>query len=648
MCNESAFKIYNQTIQITTEKINQLEERVKNLTKDLLLNKASERQVSEINGSPEQSTPETTSGKKKTLNTVKRPNSRYKINSAGKYCCRRCNKIYNCQSSFYRHDQLNHKRSMPVLEVEKVDNDNIPPSSNMLRATTEISSVPYQEYEINGKRIQALLDSGSNFSVISWKLLTEEQKLDIKRQKYKETLETANGGKIKIIGKQTLTFGFDDFLFDADFRITKECVIDCIIGFDIIKELEKRRLRWTRITPFSRLEIRHEWEISQQIIKTLDIVNDPEQDQDVDSTLNSSGTKDTEPLLKTTPLKHPRGTITVDLKKPCSIMMCSPYTNTNKYFNLKILFLGILIGTLIPLILNKKYEDHFSISKDLKFTKGIFRKNGVFDVYGIKMFNYKPNMYYQCPYGTFWRGMPLHRSVLCNTPKYVKEGWKHCYWIGAQCVCNPHKAPDISDNICLIGIPMELTSTPKFIITAALKMQTQTQTMTIKTTPEVKSEIEEAPVIEIIPSQHMFRFVPLELQPVPGSIGETSNVLDQTSPSHGRTETSMSISFTTESEKMTKTLKIVILVFIYIMSCSLCLIFLYFVIYYCCLVKQVTETNGIFKRLRRRYRTPSLGNLDKNMEIVSTRSQVSLHFENEFHTTSPLRRDCIINEVEIK
>ena len=191
-----------------------------------------------------------------------RQSEEFSQDQIGRYCCRACDARFREKSTFYHHWQYEHSKTIPRSETkrdrltEMLNGDT--PSINMIRSLKEVSCTPHEEFEINGKKIQALMDSGSDISIVSWYLLTKPQQKDIVQQKYKETLKTANGSKINIIGRRTMQFGFDGFMFDIDVRISKQCAVDCVIGFDIIQELEKRRLRWTRVVPLSRQEIRIE------------------------------------------------------------------------------------------------------------------------------------------------------------------------------------------------------------------------------------------------------------------------------------------------------------------------------------------------------------------------------------------------------
>ena len=353
----------------------------------------------------------------------------------------------------------------------------------------------------------------------------------------------------------------------------------------------------------------------------------PDQKENADSTLTLSVIKDTEPLLNTTALEYPRGTIAVDLKKSCKIMMCVPCVKISTKFDVKLLLLGFLICMMMAIVSCSRQENPFNIFQTLKFVEGTFHDDGARDVKGIKILDYTTTIYYQCPFGKFWKEMPLDRSITCMIPQSRINGWRLCFWIGAQCVCEPNRSPGNSKRICFIGVPVRPKSTSTTSQQTTTRKSTTTKdTTTLRTITTEKHEATNGESISLV--NMFFRFVPLDIPsttdrittPAVGPIVETLNDFNFAQPI---------TRITPKMNNRTKRINIILIVLICVLCASIISTLICLTITYYRRVKQLTKTERIFQKLRHQYEGPPM------MIRSNLMSMTSIRFNDDGEEQSP-------------
>ena len=271
-----------------------------------------------------------------------------------------------------------------------------------------------------------IMDSGSAVSVVSCQLLTKEQKKEIKRNKNKETFTVANGKEMVTLGHFRIRLGFEAYIFDTTFRVSKQCAVPCIIGFDIITKLEQRKLQWTGIEPLSADILKMERESSRRFKQDLIEGKFTEEE--------ATGSND-EVALLTQPVRK-RGEILTDpISTGCAIMSCLPKERTSTNIPWKMVILVIIVCFLQ---VRAKTTPLFEV---LYFVPGIITPIGIID------FNRDPlptdhyRLYVQEMNADVGK-LPLRKNIVCQIneeAQIIANAWYTCDVIAKRCEC--HFAP---------------------------------------------------------------------------------------------------------------------------------------------------------------------------------------------------------------
>ena len=98
---------------------------------------------------------------------------------------------------------------------------------------------------INGKMIRALLDTGSDISIVAAKLLTKEQRREARTKE--ETYSTITGEDVTFNNIVEIPMMVSGHCCPSEFRIMESPVEDCIIGVDVLDNIMKEGIEWIRI-----------------------------------------------------------------------------------------------------------------------------------------------------------------------------------------------------------------------------------------------------------------------------------------------------------------------------------------------------------------------------------------------------------------
>ena len=101
--------------------------------------------------------------------------------------------------------------------------------------------------KINDQLVQGILDTGATVSSINYELLTKEQRKT--KQKDKRSFKTADNHRIRIRGVIKTDIQLFGICLTRDLRAISDMPVNCIMGLDIIRELESRRIKWLWFTP---------------------------------------------------------------------------------------------------------------------------------------------------------------------------------------------------------------------------------------------------------------------------------------------------------------------------------------------------------------------------------------------------------------
>ena len=126
-----------------------------------------------------------------------------------------------------------------------------------IHSDTRIYELPFTTVSINGNVVQALLDSGSAITTIHERMLTDEQKRKLVKPGPEDEMRTFTDEVVTPIGYLPMCFIIADYVLHIDVLVVERCRLDCIIGFEVIKELERRNIPWIdvkRMTPGEILE----------------------------------------------------------------------------------------------------------------------------------------------------------------------------------------------------------------------------------------------------------------------------------------------------------------------------------------------------------------------------------------------------------
>ena len=208
------------------------------------------------------------------------------------------------------------------------------PQISMLQPTLDDHTFvnPFVAIEVNGKWIDALLDTGSAVSVLMIHLLTVEQRRELLTHPFNETFRMLDGSFTSTLGIYPVRLTLSGFTFGVKMRIVGQCGMPCILGFDVILELEKRRVNWINIPRLSeadllleRIRCKKEWlaRMPSEERETLQISNVLTEDE--------AATESTY-LLRS----HPQGTS----RKKCVIMSCMAVKKRN---DVAMIFMGIFL-----------------------------------------------------------------------------------------------------------------------------------------------------------------------------------------------------------------------------------------------------------------------------------------------------------------
>ena len=114
-----------------------------------------------------------------------------------------------------------------------------------LKEDKEITiSLIRQSLRIDGREIEAIMDTGCTTSAIRISELSEHQKSRIKQDK--KRCKSVTGQVIVTCGVLEVEISILGYQVTRTVRVLKQSDMKCIIGLDIIQELEKRGLKWMK------------------------------------------------------------------------------------------------------------------------------------------------------------------------------------------------------------------------------------------------------------------------------------------------------------------------------------------------------------------------------------------------------------------
>ena len=130
----------------------------------------------------------------------------------------------------------------------------------MLNQGAHIWELPYTTITLNDKTVKALMDSGAAASTIHVQMLTEEQKNKIIKPTGEEeaTMRTFTDELVRPLGFLPMGLMIAGYIFRIDVMIVETCRESCIIGFDVIKELERRNIQWINVKRMTDKEVLEE------------------------------------------------------------------------------------------------------------------------------------------------------------------------------------------------------------------------------------------------------------------------------------------------------------------------------------------------------------------------------------------------------
>ena len=189
---------------------------------------------------------------------------------------------------------------------------------------------PFVAIEINGQWIDALLDSGSAISVMTIHLLTVEQRRELLAHPTNESFTLIDGNTTSTMGICPTRITLSGYTFGINMRIIEKCTVTCILGFDVILELEKRRVEWIHIPRMSEEEL-----LLEQIRSKKERLAQTSNEQDALQVVNRVIEDGTE--SETAYLLRPRSQR--PSTKKCIIMATMPMENNSRKST--IIFIGI-------------------------------------------------------------------------------------------------------------------------------------------------------------------------------------------------------------------------------------------------------------------------------------------------------------------
>lgn len=141
-------------------------------------------------------------------------------------------------------------RKSPFTEPDSVTNSTIlqtppsfwePTSVDVYKQSDEICLInypvpddnrPYVAIKVYGLPIRALLDSGSNYTVISEKVFAQLKPKKLHRPPSNISLQSASGDQLTILGQTYLPIRFHDRIKIVPTLVIQNLTLDCICGMD--------------------------------------------------------------------------------------------------------------------------------------------------------------------------------------------------------------------------------------------------------------------------------------------------------------------------------------------------------------------------------------------------------------------------------
>ena len=103
------------------------------------------------------------------------------------------------------------------------------------------------EVTLNGQKRKGLMDTGASVTSIKYDCLSRRQKESLKRDYRK--FYTINNTRVNVRGICYLKMKLFNITVKREVRIIDDIPIDCVIGLDVIRELEKRQIKWLSFLP---------------------------------------------------------------------------------------------------------------------------------------------------------------------------------------------------------------------------------------------------------------------------------------------------------------------------------------------------------------------------------------------------------------
>ena len=142
--------------------------------------------------------------------------------------------------------QLHSLQLYPVDQIEEIRRDDIIKEYRRRNGILVIigpgDTSPSVRMEINGKNIIAIYDTGSPITLMHKSLLTQEQLESCDKETNKYT--SISGQELDIIGKLWVEMIIEHEQIFTSIRILNEGACNCILGMNMINEIEQRGLIW--------------------------------------------------------------------------------------------------------------------------------------------------------------------------------------------------------------------------------------------------------------------------------------------------------------------------------------------------------------------------------------------------------------------
>ncbi|XP_062538482.1 uncharacterized protein LOC134206773 [Armigeres subalbatus] len=97
---------------------------------------------------------------------------------------------------------------------------------------------PYVAVKVYGMPLKALLDSGSNFTIISENMFTRMKPKKLHRPSTNVALKSASGDELQILGQVQLPFRFRDRIKIVPTLVVRNLALDCICGMDFWRKFQ--------------------------------------------------------------------------------------------------------------------------------------------------------------------------------------------------------------------------------------------------------------------------------------------------------------------------------------------------------------------------------------------------------------------------